>query len=76
MKFNFTNQESVDELCKKIENESNVDNHIISRIINPDGRIKFKDIRKISIGLCQKDIVSYRSKKRSAFIIVCFNITN
>lgn len=67
MKFNFTNQEAVDELIKKIENESNVDNHIISRIINPNGRIKFKDIRKISIGLCQKDILSYRSKKRSAF---------
>jgi TATA-box binding protein (TBP) (component of TFIID and TFIIIB) len=67
MKFNFTDQEAVDELIKKIENESNVDNHIISRIINPNGRIKFKDIRKISIGLCQKDILSYRSKKRSAF---------
>ena len=67
MKFNFTNQEAVEELLKKIENENNVDNHIISRIINPTGRIKFKDIRKISIGLCQKDILSYRSKKRSAF---------
>jgi len=67
MKFNFTNQEDVDHLTKRIENEKNVDNHIISRIINPNGRIKFKDIRKISIGLCQKDIVSYRSKKRSAF---------
>ena len=67
MKFNFTNQEAVDKLIKKIENESNVDNHIISQIINPNGRIKFKDIRKISIGLCQKDILSYRSKKRSAF---------
>ena len=67
MKFNFMNQESVDELDKKIENEKNVDNYIISRIINPNGRIKFKDIRKVSIGLCQKDIVSYRSKKRSAF---------
>ena len=67
MKFNFTKQEDVDELSKKIENERNVDNYIISRIINPNGRIKFKDTRKISIGLCQKDIVSYRSKKRSAF---------
>jgi TATA-box binding protein (TBP) (component of TFIID and TFIIIB) len=35
--------------------------------MNPEGRIKFKDIRKISIGLCKKDIVSYRTKKKSAF---------
>lgn len=28
---------------------------------------KFKDIRKISIGLCKKDILTQRSKKKSAF---------
>ena len=67
MKFNFANEESVLEMTKRLENENNVDEQIISRIINPNGRIKFKDIRKISIGLCQKDITSYRSKKRSAF---------
>ena len=67
MKFNFTNQEKVDEVTNIIKNEKNVDEHIISRIINPTGRITFRDIRKISIGLCKKDILSYRSKKKSAF---------
>jgi hypothetical protein len=67
MKFNFTDEESVNNMSKRLENLSNVDEQIINRIINPNGRIKFRDIRKISIGLCQKDITSYRSKKRSAF---------
>ena len=67
MKFNFVDEESVQEMSAKLKNEKNVDEQIISRIINPNGRIKFRDIRKISIGLSQKDITSYRSKKRSAF---------
>ncbi len=67
MKFNFSNQEKVDEVANIIKNQKNVDEHIISRIINPTGRITFRDIRKISIGLCKKDILSYRSKKKSAF---------
>lgn len=67
MKFNFADEESVQEMREKLKNQKNVDEHIISRIINPNGRIKFRDIRKISIGLSQKDITSYRSKKRSAF---------
>lgn len=28
---------------------------------------RFKDIRKINIGLCKKDLLSYRCKKKSAF---------
>ena len=41
--------------------------HIIEHIDNPEGRIKYKDQRKISIGTCKKDIMSYRSKKKRAF---------
>ena len=41
--------------------------HVITHIDNPNGRIQFKDTRKISIGLSKKDIMSYRSKKKSAF---------
>jgi len=67
MKFNFTCQEEVDDTIKILENEKNIDMYIINRIINPNGRIKFKDIRKISIGLSHKDITSHRCKKRSAF---------
>lgn len=67
IKFNFASDTDVNNMSEKIKNENNVEEQIISRIINPDGRIKFRDVRKISIGLCQKDILSYRSKKRSAF---------
>ena len=67
MKFNFINQSSVCNIQNKLVNLNNVDQYIISQIINPEGRIKFRDIRKISIGLCNKDITSYRSKKKSAF---------
>jgi len=67
MKFNFTNKEDIDKIEKKIENLKYVEQNIITQIVNPEGRIKFKDIRKISIGLCKKDIISYRTKKKSAF---------
>lgn len=67
MKFNFTNREDIDIVEKKLEKLKYVEQNIITQIMNPEGRIKFKDIRKISIGLCKKDIVSYRTKKKSAF---------
>ncbi len=67
MKFNFTDDIQLKDVSNKLVGIKNVDEQIITQIINPDGRIKFKDIRKISIGLCHKDITSYRSKKKSAF---------
>lgn len=67
MKFNFTNEEHLKSVSDKLVGLKNVDEQIITQIVNPNGRIKFKDIRKISIGLSQKDITSYRSKKKSAF---------
>jgi TATA-box binding protein (TBP) (component of TFIID and TFIIIB) len=67
IKFNFTSKEDIEIVEKKLEKFKCVEQNIITQIMNPDGRIKFKDIRKISIGLCKKDIVSYRTKKKSAF---------
>jgi hypothetical protein len=52
---------------ERLKQEKHYDDQIITSINNPNGRIKFKDIRKISIGLCKKDIMSYRCKKKSAF---------
>lgn len=43
------------------------DEHVTKHIDNPTGRVVFKDIRKISIGLSKKDILSYRLKKKQAF---------
>jgi len=67
MKFNSTAQEELKFIQEKIKNEKYFEEHIITHIDNPDGRIKFKDIRKVSIGISKKDIMSYRCKKKSAF---------
>jgi hypothetical protein len=67
MKFNTTKPEDLEEILSHIKETDYIEHHIISSINNPEGRIKFKDVRKISIGLCKKDIISYRCKKKSAF---------
>jgi hypothetical protein len=67
MKFNSSNEDELNEIAENLKNEQYYEEQIITRIVNPDGRIKFKDIRKISVGLCKKDILSYRIKKKSAF---------
>lgn len=67
MKFNSTTLEEVELIQKSLANELYVDQQIITSINNPSGRIKFKDIRKISIGISKKDIMSYRCKRKSAF---------
>jgi hypothetical protein len=41
--------------------------HIIEHIDNPTGRIPFKDQRKISVGLCKKDLLGGNHKKKRAF---------
>lgn len=71
MKFNSCCEKDLQNISKHIEEEkkalNHIDEHVITHIVNPDGRIKFKDVRKISIGLCKKDVISYRCKKKSAF---------
>jgi hypothetical protein len=67
MKFNSLIQEELDEIQEHLKSENHYDEQIITSINNPNGRIKFKDIRKISIGVSKKDIMSYRCKKKSAF---------
>ena len=67
IKFNSVDQEELNFIQNKLKSELYVDEQIITSINNPTGRIKFKDIRKISIGISKKDIMSYRCKKKSAF---------
>jgi hypothetical protein len=67
MKFNSTTKEELEFIQNKIKDETYFEEHVITHIDNPVGRIKFKDIRKISIGISKKDILSYRCKKKSAF---------
>jgi hypothetical protein len=67
MKFNSLTPEELHFNQDKLKDETYFEEHIITHIDNPSGRIKFKDTRKISIGISKKDILSYRSKKKSAF---------
>jgi len=67
MKFNSLSKEELDDVQSNIDSSVYTDEYIINKIDNPIGRIKFRDVRKISIGLCKKDITSYRCKKKGAF---------
>ena len=66
-KFNSLTIEELEYIKDKLKTVNYFEEHVITSINNPNGRIKFKDIRKISIGISKKDIMSYRSKKKSAF---------
>jgi hypothetical protein len=72
IKFSSISKEELAEIeeCVRVEAEKKtgyVETQIIEHIDNPDGRIKFKDQRKINIGLCKKDILNCRCKKKRAF---------
>jgi hypothetical protein len=67
MKFNSMKEEELNIIKENLKKEVYFDEQIITSIQNPTGRIKFKDIRKISVGISKKDIISYRIKKKSAF---------
>lgn len=69
IKISCLDTDAVQELDKHINNETintiNVVN--LSKINNPQGRVKFKDVRKISVGLSKKDLINSRTKEKSAF---------
>ena len=67
IKFSTTSKAEYEEIMTRISREKCCDNQEIENIDNPDGRIKFKDQRKINIGLCKKDILNCRCKKKRAF---------
>jgi hypothetical protein len=73
IKFSTTDRCEYDAIMERIGKERYYDNQEMEHIDNPEGRIKFKDQRKISIGLSKKDILCYRSKKKKAFFN-CFVI--
>jgi len=67
IKLNSVTVEELDYIKSKLVNEPYYEEYVMTSIDNPNGRIKFKDIRKISIGVSKKDIMSYRCKRKSAF---------
>jgi hypothetical protein len=67
IKFNSKTPEELNIIQERLKKELYYDEYVITHIENPGGRIKFKDIRKITVGISKKDIMSYRGKKKQAF---------
>jgi TATA-box binding protein (TBP) (component of TFIID and TFIIIB) len=68
IKFNFNTKLEVDEFeenMKKVKNYHCVT--ILNQIDNPTGRVVFKDVRKVDIGICKKDILKMKKSEKSAF---------
>lgn len=69
MKINCHTTEEVSALDGKIKKEKMIQVDIISQINNPNARkVKFKDVRKVNIGLCNKDLLCLRKKKKGAMM--------
>jgi TATA-box binding protein (TBP) (component of TFIID and TFIIIB) len=67
IKLTSNTPEEVEEIKRKIAGIPYVKEHIITHLNAADGRTKFKDVRKIIVGLSKKDITSCRIKQKGAF---------
>ena len=74
MKIVSKTPEEYEEYTKQLESIPYYSEHIIKQINNPTARrIKFKDERKLTVGLSKKDIMNCRGKVKNAFYN-CFAI--
>ena len=64
MKFNCANADEVKEMEHIVESCPYAYSNIISHI---ESATKFKDVRKVTVGLSRKDIISHRTKTKGAF---------
>ena len=68
MKIVSKTKEEYEEYRAKLANIYYYKDHVIKQIDNPTARrIKFKDERKITIGISKKDIMNCRGKPKNAF---------
>jgi hypothetical protein len=68
IKFQTTDPAYIASIKEKLEQQPRCyEELIIEHIENPNGRIQYKDQRKVSIGLCKKDLQGNNSKKKRAF---------
>ena len=75
VKLSLNSKEETLLLEDKINSDNTIKVNIINKLENlSNSRAKYKDIRKISVGLCKKDLNFSRSKEKSAFYN-CFVIT-
>ena len=74
IKLSITDREELHKIDKLLINQKYTVDKIINHIDNPNGRIKFKHIRKISIGISKKDLFKSKTDSKSAFYN-CFVVT-
>ena len=67
IKFNFLNKSEVEYFETMAKNEKNIKIKILNQVDNPSGRVPFKDVRKVDIGFCKKDILKPKKQSKSAF---------
>jgi len=68
IKFQTTDPAFITSIKEKLQQQPRCyEEYIIEHIDNPTGRIPYKDQRKISIGLCKKDLQGGNTKKKRAF---------
>lgn len=68
IKFQTTDPATVALIKDKLQQQPRCyEEYIIEHIDNPSGRIPYKDQRKVSIGLCKKDLAGGTHKKKRAF---------
>lgn len=68
IKFQTTDPAAVASIKEKLEQQPRCyEEFVIEHIDNPTGRIPYKDQRKVSIGLCNKDLNGGKHKKKRAF---------
>jgi hypothetical protein len=66
-KITSFSRDELDEVQNKLSREIYVEQHIVCHVDNSTGRnIKFKDTRKVSIGICKKDLTN-KIKSKQAF---------
>jgi hypothetical protein len=65
-KITSDTKEELDEVQNKLSREIYVEQHIVCHVDNPTGRIKFKDTRKVSVGISKKDLTN-KIKSKQAF---------
>ena len=67
MKINCDTKEESDIIDNLVNKSTMIKVDTIKFVDNPKRRIKYKDVRKINIGLCKKDLIRYRMKTAGAF---------
>lgn len=66
-KITSANRDELNEVQNKLSREIYVEQHIVCHVDNSTGKIqKFKDTRKVSVGICKKDLTN-KIKSKQAF---------